>query len=111
MSRGELLILQKTLTELLDKNFIRASSSPAFVFILFVKKFSGELRFCVDYCALNALTQKDCYPISLIKETLNSLSKVKWFIKLDIIAAFYKIRVAEREEWKTVFRIYYSFFK
>jgi hypothetical protein len=111
MSRGELLVLRKTLTELLDKNFIRTSSSPASAPVLFAKKPGGGLRFCVDYRALNALTQKDRYPIPLIKETLNSLSKAKWFTKLDIIAAFHKIRIAEGEEWKTAFRTRYGLFE
>jgi hypothetical protein len=111
MSRGELLVLRKTLTELLDKNFIRASSSPAGAPVLFAKKPGGGLRFCVDYRALNALTQKDRYPIPLIKETLNSLSKAKWFTKLDVSAAFYKIRIAEGEEWKTAFRTRYGLFE
>ena len=86
------------LTELLDKNFIRVSSSPASAPVLFAKKPGGGLRFCVDYRALNELTRKDRYPIPLIQETLNALTKAKWFTKLDVIAAFYKIRIAKREE-------------
>ena len=111
MSRGELLVLRKTLTDYLDKNFIRASSSAAAAPVLFAKKPGGGLRFCVDYRALNALTKKDRYPVPLIKETLNSLSKAKWFTKLDIIAAFHKIRIAEGEEWKTAFRTRYGLFE
>ena len=49
MSRDELLVLRKTLNELLDKGFIRVSSSLAAALILFVKKLGGRLRFCVDY--------------------------------------------------------------
>jgi hypothetical protein len=55
MSRKELLVLRKTFTELLNKNFIRASSSSAAAFILFAKKPNGGLRFYVNYRALNAL--------------------------------------------------------
>jgi hypothetical protein len=77
MSGEELLVLKKTLTELLDKNFIRASSSPASAPVLFVKKPGGGLRFCVDYRALNAMTKKKGYPLPLITETLRSLSKAK----------------------------------
>jgi hypothetical protein len=56
MSRGELLVLQKIFTKFLNKNFIRVNSFSAFAFVLFVKKFNEELRFCINYCALNALT-------------------------------------------------------
>ena len=38
MSRDELLVLRKSLTELLDKNFIRLSKSPAGAPVLFAKK-------------------------------------------------------------------------
>jgi hypothetical protein len=77
MSREELIVLRKTLTELLDKKFIRASSSSAAAPVLFVKKPGGGLRFCVDYRGLNAITKKDRYPLPLIHETLRSLSKAK----------------------------------
>ena len=77
MSRGELLVLRKELTSLLKKGFIRVSSSPAAAPVLFAKKPRGGLRLCIDYQALNAITKKDWYPLPLIQETLNSLSKAK----------------------------------
>ncbi|KAI0996776.1 hypothetical protein K3495_g11407 [Podosphaera aphanis] len=95
MSRDELLVLGKTLTDLLDKNYIRASSSPAGAPVLFVKKPGGGLRFCVDYRALNSISKADRYPLPLIKETLARLSKAKWFTKLDVRATFHKLRIKE----------------
>jgi transposase InsO family protein len=111
MSRGELLVLRKELTSLLKKGFIRVSSSPASAPVLFAKKPGGGLRLCVDYRALNAITKKDRYPLPLIRETLNNLSKAKWFTKLDVIAAFHKIRIAEGDEWKTAFRTRFGLFE
>ena len=111
MSQEELILLRKTLTELLDKNFIRASSSPATAPVLFAKKPGGDLYFYMDYRGLNAITYKDQYPIPLISETLRSLSKVKWLTKLDVIVAFHKIRIKERDEWKTAFRTCYGLFE
>ena len=43
MSREELLVLRKTLTELLDKNFIRVSQSLAAAPVLFARKPGGGL--------------------------------------------------------------------
>jgi hypothetical protein len=111
MSREELLVLRKTLTEHLDKGFIRVSSSPAAAPVLFVKKGNGGLRFCCDYRALNRLTKKDRYPLPLIRETLAGISKAKWYTKLDIISAFHNIRIAEGDEWKTAFRTRYGLFE
>jgi len=70
MSRGELLILQKMLTELLDKDFIYISNFPANALILFVKKLNKELQFYINYHVLNKLIKKNQYPISLINKTL-----------------------------------------
>ena len=111
MSREELLVLRKTLTDYLDKGFIRVSNSPAAAPILFAKKPGGGLRFCVDYRALNRITKKDRYPLPLIRETLNNISQAKWFTKLDIIAAFHKIRIAQGDEWKTAFRTRYGLYE
>ena len=47
----------------------------------------------MDYRGLNDITRKNQYPLLLIKETLSGISKVKYFIKLDITAVFYKIRI------------------
>jgi hypothetical protein len=110
MSLEMLLVLHKTLTELLDKGFIRVSNSPAASPVLFVRKPGGGLRFCVDYRALNAITQRDCYPLPLILETLNQLSQAKWFTKLDVIAAFNKIHIKEGDKWKTAFTTRYGLF-
>ncbi|GME33632.1 hypothetical protein GTA08_BOTSDO13628 [Neofusicoccum parvum] len=111
MSRDELLVLRKTLTELLDKGFIRVSNSPAAAPVLFVKKPGGGLHFCYDYRALNRLTRKDRYPLPLIQETLNRISKARWFTKLDVIAAFNKIRIKPGDEWLTAFRTRFGLFE
>ena len=38
-----------------------------------VKKVGG-LRSCIDYQRLNDVTQKDCYPLPCIDDTLDTLS-------------------------------------
>jgi hypothetical protein len=59
--------------------------------VLFVKKLSGTLRFCIDYYKLNDLTHKDRYSLPLISETLARLAKTKVYTKLNIQQAFYRI--------------------
>ncbi|TKA50332.1 hypothetical protein B0A49_13656, partial [Cryomyces minteri] len=111
MSQPELLVLQKYLKENLSKGFIQASSSPAAAPVLFVKKPGGGLRFCVDYRKLNEITVKNRYPLPLVKETLARLSKAKYYSKIDIIAAFNRLRMAHGHEWKTAFRCRYGLFE
>ncbi len=73
MTKEKLLVLRKTLTELLNKQFIQVSNSSAAVFVLFIQKSEGELWFCVNYCDLNWITQKNRYLLLLIYETLQNI--------------------------------------
>ena len=98
MLRDKLVVLRKTLTGLLDKQFIRVSNSLVVALVLFVRKPGGSLRFYIDYRALNRISRKDRYLLPLIYETLRTIGRAKWFTKLDIIAAFYKIRITEGDK-------------
>ena len=111
MSRDELLMLQKYLKKHLFKGFIQVSSFSAVFSIIFVKKSEGGLCLCVDYCDLNNLTVKNRYSLPLIRETLNLLTSSVIFTKLDIIATFNKLQMAEEKEWKTAMCTYYSLFE
>jgi hypothetical protein len=57
----------------------------------------GEIRLCIDYRLLNAITKKDCYLILLIKETMANIAGCRIITKLDIWKAFNKIRIATPE--------------
>jgi len=74
MSRDEILELHHYLNENLSKDFIRVNHFQTIIFVLFIKKLEEELRFCVNYQDLNAITVKNQYSLSLISETLNHLS-------------------------------------
>jgi hypothetical protein len=77
MNREELLYLRKTITDLLDKNFIRVSNLPATALVLLVRKLGGGIRFCVDYRGLNELSVKDRYLLLLIRETLRNIVRAR----------------------------------
>ena len=111
MSREELKALKEWLEENLQKGFIRPSSSPAASPVLFVKKPDGGLRFCVDYRGLNNISVKDRYPLPLVKESLNNLKGMKYFSKIDIIAAFNNVRMKEGQEYLTAFRTRFGLYE
>ncbi|KAH7465047.1 hypothetical protein FOMA001_g16877 [Fusarium oxysporum f. sp. matthiolae] len=111
MSREELTALREWLDENLRKGFIRPSSSPVASPVLFVKKPGGGLRFCVDYRALNNITVKDRYPLPLIKESLNNLSGMKYFSRIDIVSAFNNLRIEKGQEYLTAFRTRFGLYE
>jgi hypothetical protein len=110
-STKELRLTKEYLIEHLSKGFIEASQSPFASPVLFVAKLGGGLRFCIDYRRLNTLTRKDAYPIPRINELLTRVSKAKVFTKLDIRAAFNRIRIDPGSEEYTTFRTRYSSYK
>ena len=103
--------MKKYIDEHLGKGFIRPSSLAAASPILLVRKPDGGLRFCIDYRALNAVTVKNRYPISLISETLGKLAGAVKYTKLDVIHAFNRIRMREGHEWLTAFNSRYGQFE
>jgi hypothetical protein len=73
MPPAELAELKKQLQELLDKGFIRPSTSPWGCPALFVKKKYESLRLCIDYRPLNAVTVKNKYPLPRIDVLFDQL--------------------------------------
>ena len=91
MTTLELEETKRYLLDNLHKGFIVPSQSLFAVLVLFVKKPSGSLRFCIDYHKLNKLTKKNWYPLPLIDKALAQISCAKIFTKLDIRQAFHCI--------------------
>ena len=69
----ELLELKVQLQELLDKSFIRLSTSPWGASVPFVKKKDRTLRLCIDYRQLNRVTIKNRYPLLRIDDLFDQL--------------------------------------
>ncbi|OWZ03688.1 hypothetical protein PHMEG_00024532, partial [Phytophthora megakarya] len=62
--------------------------------VVLVRKIDGEVRFCIDYRALNKATKKDVYPLPRIDETLEALGGAFLFSTLDLKAGYWQILVA-----------------
>ena len=77
MFEKKLKTVKHYLHENLQKEFIKFSSSKAAASMLLIKKSEDELRFCVNYRALNEIIVRNRYSISLINETLAKLFRVK----------------------------------
>ena len=65
----------------------------------------------MDYRGLNKVTIKNRYPIPLVSEMLDRLSKARVFTKLDLRDAYHRLRIKEGDEWKTAFKTRYGHFE
>ena len=68
---------------MLQKGYIRPSSSPWGSPAIFVDKKDGSLRMCVDYRQLNDVTIKNKYPLPMIDDLFDQPNGAKVFSKID----------------------------
>ena len=59
--------------EMVNKGFVRPSTSPWGAPVLFVKKKDGSMRLCINYRELNKVTIRNQYPLSRIDDLFDQL--------------------------------------
>jgi hypothetical protein len=111
MTPKELAELKVQLNELMDKGFIRLSSSPWGYPTLFVKKKDQSLRLCVDYRHLNAVTIKNKYPLPRIDILFDQLAGAKVFSKVDIRLGYHQIKIRPKNVPMTTFSSRYELYE
>ena len=111
MAPVELQELRVQLQELLDKGFIRPSTSPRGAPVLFAKKKGKTLRLCIDYRQLNRVAIKNRYPLSRIDDLFDQLRGVRAYFKIDLRTGYHQLRVRETDVPKTAFRTRYGHFE
>jgi len=108
LSPVELSALQTFINENLNTGFIHPTASSHAALVLFVKKKDALLHLCVDFQGLNKITKKDCYPLPLISDLLDSPSHAKIYSKIDLRHTYHLVWIAPSDEWKTAFRMRYG---
>ncbi|KAJ9547520.1 hypothetical protein OSB04_020063 [Centaurea solstitialis] len=111
LAPSEMQELSNQLQELLDKGFIRPSSSPWGAPVLFVKKKDGSFRMCIDYRELNKITIKNRYPLPRINDLFDQLQGATYFSKIDLRSGYHQMRVREEDIAKTAFRTRYDHYE
>ena len=102
---------KKYLKNNLSKTFITSNKIAFVSSIFFAIKFNDQLRLCVDYKRFNQIIKRNRYFIFLIEIFLIKMQKYKYFIKLNIISIFNKLRMNEKNEELIIFVIFMKFYK
>ncbi|GJX44315.1 putative reverse transcriptase domain-containing protein [Tanacetum coccineum] len=111
LAPSEMKELSVQLQELLEKGFIRPSSSPWGAPVLFVKKKDGSFRMCIDYRELNKLTVKNRYPLPRIDDLFDQLQGSSVYSKIDLRSGYHQLRIKEEDIPITAFRTRYGHFE
>ena len=84
MAPVELQELRVQLQELLNKGFIKPSTSPWGAPVLFAKKKDKTLRLCIDYRQLNRVTIKNRYILPRIDDLFDQLRGAQVYSKINL---------------------------
>jgi hypothetical protein len=87
---------------MLDKGYIRPSTSPWGCSALFVEK-DKEPLLCVDYRPLNAVTIKNKYPLPRIDILFDQLAGAHVFSKIDLCSGYHQIKIHAEDISKMAF--------
>lgn len=102
------LEVKKQIEEMERQGIIRKSKSKYSSPLLVIPKKSdnsGEkkYRICIDYRALNAVTEDDQFPIPNIEAAFDKLGRAQYFSVFDLAKGYYQIPVKEQDRHKTAF--------
>ena len=89
--------------QLLQLGIIQPSLSPWSSSVVTVKKKDGRVRLCIDFRAVNAITQPDPYQMPLIEEILDVLASARFISKVDLNKGFHQIPIRKEDICKTAF--------
>jgi hypothetical protein len=93
MATLDLAELKEHIKELLEKRFIRPSSSPWGAPVIFVPKKDDTQRLCVDYRTLNEVTIKNKYPLPRIDDLFDQLYGACVFSKIDLRLGYHQLKI------------------
>ncbi|GJS53054.1 putative reverse transcriptase domain-containing protein [Tanacetum coccineum] len=111
LAPSEMKELSEKLRELLEKGFIRPSSSPWGAPVLSMKKKDGSFRTCIDYRELNKLTVKNRYPLPRIDDLFDQLQGSSVYSKIDLQSGYHQLCIKEEDIPITAFRTRYGHFE
>ena len=103
--------MKKQIQDLLNKGFIRPSTSPWGAPVLLAKKKDGTQRLCIDYRELNKVTIKNKYPLPRIDDLFDQLYGTTIFSRLDLRSGYHQLKVKASDIPKTAFRTRYGHYE
>src|SRR3954471_14124421 len=111
MPANDLEEIKKQIKELLEKGYIRPSSSPWGAPVPLVAKKDGSLRMVVDYHSLNEATIKNKYPLPMINDLFDQLEGASVFSKIDLRSGYHQLKIREQDIPKTAFTTRYGLYE
>ncbi|CAM4547400.1 unnamed protein product [Lepidochelys olivacea] len=95
--------IEREIQDMLQMGVIRPSESAWASPVVLVPKPDGEIRFCVDYRKLNAVTRPDNYPMPRTDELLEKLGRAQFISTLDLTKGYWQVPLDESAKERSAF--------
>ena len=80
-----------------------SANSPWCANVVLVPKSSGGIRYCVNYTALNKVTEDLTYDIPRVDDVLDSVGGNFWFSSLDLARGYWSVPMKASDKPLTAF--------
>jgi len=91
------------LSEMLESGVIEPSNSPWSSPVCMVRKKDGAFPFFIDYQKVNDVTKKDAFPVSDVKDALDSLCGARYFATIDLLSGYWQLSLTDRAKERSAF--------
>ena len=96
--------VRKCLDNWLKQGIICPSKSPYASQVVIVRKKTSEIRLCVNFRKLNAISICDSFPLPRVEEALQAVQAAVWFSSFDLAQGYLQMAMEEEDIEKTAFR-------
>ncbi|CAM4640475.1 unnamed protein product [Lepidochelys kempii] len=96
---------------MLQMGVIRPSVSAWASPVVLVPKPDGEIRFCVDYHKLNAVTRPDNYPMPHTDELLEKLGWAQFISTVELTKGYWQVPLHESSKERSAFTTHVRLYK
>ncbi|CAM5102543.1 unnamed protein product [Natator depressus] len=95
--------IEREIQDMQQMGVIRPSHSSWASPVVLVPKPDGEIRFCMDYGKLNAVTCPDNYPMARTDELLEKLGRAQFISTLDLTKGYWQVPLDESAKERSAF--------
>ncbi|GBN06046.1 Retrovirus-related Pol polyprotein from transposon 17.6 [Araneus ventricosus] len=104
-------LLRTEIDKLLANDVIEECESPFAAPVVLVPKPNGDIRLCIDYRKLNAITIPDKYPLPLMDTLLHDAKSTAFMSTFDLKTGCHQIEVNPDDKDKTAFVCPFGMFR
>jgi hypothetical protein len=105
--------IERQVQKMLDEKLIRPSQAAYWSQVILAPKPNGQWRFCIDYRALNEITEAMGWPIPNMEQTFHRIGqeKPKYFAVLDLTSGFFQAPLDEQSSKYSAFITWMGLFE